>query len=453
MDPIEHYVAHVMSRGFADLPPAAVAAARTFVLDTLGVGLLGSAGPKAAEIAAAAERAGVGSDARVWGTGKRLPAAGAAMLNAYQAHNSEFDCVHEAAVAHVMSAVLPVALAGAERMGAVSGRRLVEAVVLGVDVAAGLGLAAASGLRFFRPASVGTFGATAALGKLMGLDARRLTHALAIAYGQLGGTMQAHTEGSMLLALQMGFAARNAVTACDLAEAGVEGPAGILEGPFGYFRLIESGGDPAAVAATLGRVWRITEVAHKPFPSGRATHAIVDSCLAVRARPGFAADRVVEVVARVPPLVHHLVGRPPAATMAINYARLCAAWVGTRALIAGDITVADFTDAAYRDPASQALAQRFRMQVVDVGNANALTPVEVAVGLTDGTRHEVRVEHMSGSPARPLSREAHLAKFRRNAAAATPPLPTAKVERLIALCDRLEEMADTTALVDAAVAG
>ncbi len=452
MDAIDFFCAHVVERAARDFPDTAVDAAKTFILDTLGVGILGSNGPQAAEIAAVQDLSGQGHDARVWSTGKRLPAPAAALCNAYQTHNSEFDCVHEAAVAHVMTAVLPVALAGAERIGGVSGARLIEAVVLGVDVAASLGVAASSGLRFFRPGTVGAFGGVAALGKLMGFDAERLRHAFSIVYGQVGGTMQAHTEGSMLLALQMGFNARNAVVACDLAAAGIEGPRNILEGPFGYFRLIEAGGDPARVAQDLGRLWRIAEVAHKPYPSGRATHGVVDACLELRQRHAIAPDTIDQVVARVPPLIVHLVGRPPQENMAINYARLCARYVAARVLIGGAVRIEDFTDAAYRDAPTQDLAARIALEVRDVGNPNALTPVEVEIRLRDGTRHTTHVELVTGSPARALSRAAHLAKFRRNCELAARPLPPAQMERLIALVDALETVPDVTRLVDAAVA-
>ena len=167
----------------------------------------------------------------------------------------------------------------------------------------------------------------------MGFDVCRLQHAFAIVYGQLSGNMQAHTEGSLLLAMQMGFSARNAVVACDLARAGFEGPANILEGPFGYFKLIEPGGDPSRVTGSFGKAWRITEVAHKPFPSGRATHGIVDACLELRRRHGFGASDIAGVKAYVPPLVHHLVGRPPRSQMQINYARLCASYVAAASFL------------------------------------------------------------------------------------------------------------------------
>jgi 2-methylcitrate dehydratase PrpD len=453
MDAITAFAEHVADRSYGDLPAAAVAAAKTFLLDTLGVGLIGSSGPMAQELAGIQPLWGSGSDARVWSTGERLPAPAAAFCNAYQTHNAEFDCVHEAAVAHVMTVVLPVALAGAERMGKieespVDGRRLIEAVVLGVDVAASLGLAATSGLRFFRPATVGAFGAAAALGKLMGFDARRLQHAFAIAYGQLSGNMQAHTEGSLLLAMQMGFSARNAVVACDLARAGFEGPANILEGPFGYFKLIEPGGDPGRVTGSLGTVWRITEVAHKPFPSGRATHGILDACLELRRRHGFAASEIAAVKAYVPPLVQHLVGRPPSSRMQINYARLCASYVAALAFLRGTVAFHDFNDAAYADAVTQDLARRITLEVCDAGDPNALVPVEVEVMLATGARHTARIDAVYGNPAKPMTRDAHIAKFLGNAESAARPLQPQQAQALVGLIDNLEGVADVTEIVD-----
>ena len=52
------------------------------------------------------------------------------------------------------------------------------------------------------------------------------------------------------------------------------------------------------------------------------------------------------------------------------------------------------------------------MQADDNPDANALTPVAVAVAATDGRRHEIMVEEVYGSPARPMGREARLTKFR-----------------------------------------
>jgi len=372
------------------------------------------------------------------------------MCNAYQVHNAEFDCVHEEAVVHAMSVVLPAAIAQAERAKGVGGKDLIAAVTLGVDVAAGLGVAATTGLRFFRPATAGAFGGTAALGKLMGLDRPAMVDAFSIAYGQVCGTMQAHTEGSMLLAMQMGFNARNALVACDLAAAGFDAPKNVLEGPFGYFKLIETSGEPARVAQDLGRRWFMTELAHKPFPSGRATHGIVEACLELQRRHGIQPDAIDRVAARVPPLVHHLVGRPPREQMSISYARLCAAYVAACALLRGSVGLEDFAPQAYRDPRTQALARRIAVEAQDLGDANALTPVEVEIRLRDGVRHATRLDVVYGNPAKPLSRDDHLDKFRRNCRAAAAPLQPGMAERLIERVDRLEDVADVAELVDLA---
>jgi 2-methylcitrate dehydratase PrpD len=448
MDAIAAFADHVVRSRFEHLTGDAIKSAKIFILDTLGVGLAGSSGPMASEIAETQEIWGHRAEAHVWGNGRRLPAPAAAMCNAYQVHNSEFDCVHEEAVVHAMTAVLPVAIAGAERRKGVSGRDLITAVTLGVDVAAALGVAATTGLQFFRPATAGAFGGTAALAKLMGHDHPTMINAFSIAYGQCCGTMQAHSEGSALLAMQIGFNARNAVVACDLAARGLDGPKNVLEGPFGYFKLIEMNGEPARVAKQFGQRWFITELAHKPFPTGRATHGIIEACLEVRRRHGCQAAMIDHVTARVPPLVHRLVGRPTKEHMSINYARLCAPYLAACALLKGSIGSADFTPQAYRDAEIQTLARRTTIEVRDAGDPNALTPVEVEIALHDGACHTIRVEVVLGNPLKPLGQYEHLEKFRRNCEAAARPMQRHKAERLIEEIDRLEEVADVAELAE-----
>jgi len=448
MDAIATVAHHVVTGRFQDLPSPAVAAAKTFILDTFGVGFAGSANPLASDLARTCASWGHGQDARVWGSDMRLPAPSAGMCNAYQVHNSEFDCLHEGAVVHAMSVVLPAAIAGAERHGNISGAQLIAAVSLGVDVCARLGVAATRGLRFFRPATAGTFGGVAALGKLIGLDNSEMSNAFSIAYGQLCGTMQAHTEGSPLLAMQMGFSARNAVMACDLAAAGFDGPKDVLEGPFGYFNLFELGGSSALVVQDLGRRWFISELAHKPFPCGRATHGIIEACLELRRQHHLSADSIQGAKARVPPLVHHLVGRPVRQEMATNYARLCAAYVAATALRSGNVGLGDFAAEAYRNAHTQDLARRIVIEEVDVGDANALTPIEVEIDLRDGSRHTLRLDSVCGNPAKPLSRTDHLAKFYNNCAAAARRVPRERADRLVACIDRLEHVSDVAELVD-----
>ena len=441
-DAIRVFAEHVSRTRFEDLPEAAVSAARIFILDTIGVGLAGSNGPRLAElIQSSAAMLGDGP-ARCWGHRRTLSAPGAAMINGYQIHNSEFDCVHEAAVIHPVTVCLAAVMAHADRVGGISGRDLVTAVVLGVDTACHLGVASTTGLRFFRPATAGIFAAAAGLGKVLGFNANRQLALFGHVYGQLCGTMQPHQEGSMLLGLQIGFNARNAVIAADLAQRGIPSIERILEGPFGYFGMIEANGDPSRVLGAIGKVWRITEVAHKPFPSGRATHGMLDGLLELKAQHGFAAAEVERAEARVPPLTHQLVGRPPIDSMAVNYARLCGSYVSACALINGELGSDDFKDAQRHDPKRLALARRIAVVVDGNPDANALTPVTVTVRLKDGREFARTIDTVYGNPKKPMSREAHLAKFRRNFESALNPLPRQNGERLVAMLDDIEHLDD-----------
>jgi 2-methylcitrate dehydratase PrpD len=306
-------------------------------------------------------------------------------------------------------------------------------------------------MRFFRPAMAGAFGAVAGLGKLAGLDADTLVSAFGILYGQLSGTLQPHVEGSPLLAMQMGFNARAAVAALDLARDGFAGPRDVLEGRYGYYALFEGAHDVASVVASLGSVWRVTELAHKPFPSGRLTHGAVDGLLRLRAAHGFSADEVASVRVVVPPLVARLVGRPDIAAPAASYARLCLPFVAATALLKGTVDVPDFRGAWLTDPRAHDLASRVTVVAADTGDDNASVPQTVEVTLRDGRHHQTRVDTVLGHPGNTLSREQHLDKFRRNCTHGARPLDERMRERLIALVDGLHEVPDVRELVRATV--
>jgi len=448
VDAIDRFVRHVVETPREAIPAPAREATRRLLLDTLGVGVAGSAGPWVRELIASQALSLAGDQAGVWVHGDRLSAAGAAMCNGYLIHNAEFDCVHEQAVVHAMTLPTAVALAWAEREGGVSGATLVDALALGVDVACLLGVACREGLRFFRPATAGAFGGVAAIARIAGFDADTLLNAFGTVHAQLSGTMQAHAEGSRVLGLQMGFNARNAVIACDMAVCGLVAPHAVLEGPFGYYALFEGAHDLPAVLSQLGNVWRVEEIAHKPFPSGRATHGVVDACLGLVRTEGFAAQDVARVRARVPPLVQQLVGRPPTEAMNPNTARLCASYVAACALTRGAVTLEDFRAPALGHADTLALARRIAIEPDANPDPNALTPVSIEIMLKDGRRFEAGVEVVYGNPKRPLRREAALEKLHQNFASAARPMPRAKAERLTAAVDDLERIGDVRALIE-----
>jgi len=340
------------------------------------------------------------TDARLIGTAERLPAPGAAFVNGYRIHCLEWDAVHEPAVVHAMSVVTAALGAAIDRKGGCDPEDALVALAIGVDVASGLGIAADSALSFFRPATAGVIGAALAVARI---DGAPLEHALGLAYSSAAGTMQAHVEGSITLPFQIANAARAAVTASDLAKAGFTAPLDPLEGPFGYFKLIDQG-DLSRYTRDLGQIWRIAEISTKPFPSGRASHA------ALGALQALAGQSVERIELACPPLIHRLVGRPYKPDMTPAYARLCLPFLAALMLTDGRIDPRRFTAENFADPALAALAGKVALVADGNADPNALFPQELRV-TAGGTTQIIAVPHTLGSPDAPLSPDQTQAKL------------------------------------------
>ncbi|MCU0892420.1 MAG: MmgE/PrpD family protein [Sandarakinorhabdus sp.] len=375
------------------LPDDVAAVARHFLADTLAVGAAGHDAPGAAAMLAVARAMGQGTEARLLGTAERMPAQAAAFVNGYRIHCLEWDAVHEPAVVHAMSVVTAALGAAIDRRGGVPADDALVALAVGVEVAAGLGDAATSPLRFFRPATAGLLGAALAVARI---DGAPLLPALGLAYSSVAGTMQAHVEGSLALPFQIANAARAAVLASDLAKAGFPAPADVLDGPFGYFNLIDAG-DSGALVADLGQRWRIAELSVKPYPSGRASHA----ALGVLAE--FAGQDVVAVELACPPLIRRLVGRAMEPGMTPSWARLCLPFLAGLMRRDGRIDPRCFTPAQFADPALSDFARHLRL--VDDGNPdpNALFPQAITLSFADGHTVTRAIPATLGSPDAPLS--------------------------------------------------
>ncbi|MGE0521748.1 MAG: MmgE/PrpD family protein [Variibacter sp.] len=443
---------HVAASRYEDLPAEAVERVKTFVLDTLGVGLAGTSDGNAARVTAAASRWGGGMEATLWGSGAQLPAPSAAFVNAYHIHCLEYDCIHERAVVHPMATLLPALFAWCERAArqgrCVDGRRFITAVAVGVDIAGLVGSATSSGLRFFRPATAGGLGAAAALASAAGLDAEQTAHTLAIHCGQISGTMQAHVEGSPTLGLQIGVNARAAICALDLAEAGLTGPRAFLTGPFGYFALFENGSfDPAVIERELGAVRQILRVSHKPFPTGRLSHAGVDGMRRLIAAHGFAPEAVAEVTVHVPPLVMRLMGRPDIANPTSNHAKLCLPFVIGTFLARGRVDVPDFgSPEMLNDPAVHAFAARVHLAPDDNPDQNAIAPQRIVVRLNDGDTREITIRAIYGHPDAPLTEAENRDKFSRNVSFARPPRAPDACARIMDFVAGLDKADDVSLL-------
>ena len=408
-----------------DLPDSARAAAERLLADTLAVGAAGAASEEAAKLFRAIEvpspwpprrgllpeegqhghqapdqaRGDALFSSRLLGTARAAPAETAALWNGFAIHCLEWDAVHEPAVVHALSVVTAALLALIDERGGCDEEEAMTALAVGVDLASGFGVAATGAMRFFRPATAGVIGAALAGARIAGLPGERFADILGLAYSQAAGTMQAHVEGSVALPLQIGLAARAAVTAVHLAKAGLGGPHDVLEGPFGYSALIE----PLDLRRyPPGERWLIEEVSVKPYPSGRASHGALAELEALH-QEGVTLDQVESLRAEVPPLIHRLVARAYKRDMDAGYARLCLPILAPLMLRDGRIDPRAFTGETYADPQLARLAERVEVALDGNADPNALGPQRLTVRLHSGETVERRIDATLGSPARPMS--------------------------------------------------
>ncbi len=441
------FIEHGLGAEWNKLPPDAQSSIRTFVLDSLGVGIAGAAAP----VAQSARRAMGGSTgagtAHIWGPGSHTGSPEtAAFLNGLQIHCQEFDCVHEAAVVHPMATILAALMAACEASDRpVSGAELGVSLAVAVDLSTSLGIASTSPLKFFRPANAGIFGATLGIARLFRLERDQTRNALGFALSFCAGTMQAHTEGKPALPVQIGQAARNAVLAARLAAHGLEAAEDSLEGPYGYFRLFEDRVDTSGIADSLGRIWRITQVSHKPFPTGRAAQGGIMLMQRLRT-DGIDPGEVGNVVLHAPPLIKRLVGRPERSGMTPSYARLCFPYCGAVALTSGTVGLTDFTPDALSRADVLELSSRISVEENEVQSSSAFTPQRLSVRLRSGELIVHETDHLPGSPAARLDRAENEAKFRSCTAFGFGGSPAHVADHLIAAVQRLETLEDAAIL-------
>ena len=180
-DPAWALARHVCRTGYADLPTSAVESARRDILDTFGCMLGGSGSPGIDELFAVISRWGGLAESRVLLRGVRLPAPQAALLNASMGHALDFDdTLDTGGSIHPGVSVLGAALAVCDSLGTVTGKELLLAVALGLDVSCRIALASTLDRGWHRTSAIGVFGADRggrqAIAAHAGANAGRLRH-------------------------------------------------------------------------------------------------------------------------------------------------------------------------------------------------------------------------------------------------------------------------------------
>jgi 2-methylcitrate dehydratase PrpD len=429
---------HLAAAQFGDLTEAARREARRGVLDWIGCALAGSGHRTITTLLSVLQETTGKPVATVLGRKLKLGPLDAPLANGQMGHVLDFDDTHMGGVVlHTSSPVLAALLALAER-SPVSGEDLMLAYAVGFEAGVRSGRTAPGHHKggWHLTGTLGSIAAGAAAGKLLDLDAQKLTYAMGIAATQAGGMQQ--NRGTMCKSFHAGKAASNGVLAALLAERGFDSTQEIIEGNKGFSRIYSDVAEPQALIAGLGNGWLIESNGHKPYACGVVLHPLIDAVIAIRNRDKIDPAEVSEIALRVNPLVLSITGVvDPSTGLQSKFSTLHSAAV---ALVDGNAGMAQYSDAKAVDPAIAAL----RRKVKPVADDTLRKDEAHAVITAAGRQHEVHIDHASGTAENRMSDAQIEAKFLANA---SPVIGEECARRAAALVWSLETQPDVRQLI------
>src|SRR5215207_229916 len=284
--PTRRFSEYIASALSLPVPQTVLEKARQHVLDTMAAMVSGSRLPPGRMAIGYVASLGGQHESSVIATALQTSTVNAALANGMLAHADETDDSHAPSRTHPGCAVIPAALAIAERMHA-PGEKFLRAVVLGYDVCARLNYAL--GAEAFAAASRsthsfgGVFGAGAAAGALLGLDAPQVRHLFSFCAQQASGVGcnvrdQDHIEKAFDFG---GMPARNGVAAATMVAAGFTGVDDVFSGPRNFFMAFSNDPQPEILIDGLGSRFEILDTNIKKWTVGTPVQAVLDSVQAL----------------------------------------------------------------------------------------------------------------------------------------------------------------------------
>ncbi|MCY3831382.1 MAG: MmgE/PrpD family protein [Chloroflexi bacterium] len=422
-----------------DIPADALDLAKTIVFDSIGAGLGGyqrELGQKARRYATTMM---AGDEATLLGSGERVSLEGAAFANGVMIKILGMDDSHRSA-GHIASQVVPVVLAVGEAYNS-SGADMLVAIVAAYDFAVRVGrqvrpMQRARGLDL--KGTLGAISAALAAARCARFDRELTLNTIALAADLASGTEQYVYEGGLCDTKDLiaGFAARNAVFALRLAEAGFYGPRGALDGDYGFFSAFGDGCDPDTFA-DLGADFAILGTGFKPHGGCRHTHQAIDAVQAIQAQAPLDTREIESIrlstygYATRP--IFRVDANPPSREVAGLSIRVSTAV----ALARGSAWRHDFE--AWDHPEARRLRNLIDVQVDD--EIEALYPelngCRLQITLADGTTREAYIPNMKGEPEFRMTDGEMREKF---SVLTSDLFPQAQAEQIYSICSQLEDV-------------
>ncbi|MDR0852514.1 MAG: MmgE/PrpD family protein, partial [Clostridiales Family XIII bacterium] len=277
---------------FEDIDQRTVDNAKIFLLDCLGCMLSGCQIESGKVAAATAIRFEGAPDCTIVGHDEKTNPMYAALANGVAGHSQDYDDDHRLGIQHASVAVLPAALAITEKLGK-SGKDLLLGYIFGSDVTIRTGicfLGQTFGSGFHPTGTCGVFGATAAVSKILGLDAEQITNALGVAGSESGGLGEFNQTGAWTKRFHAGQSAMDGVLAAYMGELNYYGPPTVFEGRHGFLNNFSYKGsaedphpegvyDASKLLENFGTKWEMADNSIKLHSCCRFTNNYCDCAI------------------------------------------------------------------------------------------------------------------------------------------------------------------------------
>jgi len=405
---------------FKQLPDEVIDRVKYFFLDFIGVACRGSLEASSRSMYRFVREMGKGSRGGVIiGTRERTSFVYSAMANGTSSHAIEMDDVNNEASLHPGVVVFPAALATSEMVGE-TGKKFIEAVVLGYEVMIRLGKALGpenSYKRGFHPTGTcGPFGSSVAASKILGLGEKGLLSALGIAGSQAAGSMEYLAQGAWTKRFHPGWAAHSGMIAAQLARKGFRGPTSIIEGRDGFLHAYSNGADASKVLEGIGSGFEILRTSVKPHGCCRYMQPPIDAILKIVKENDLDPERVEKVTVGILRAGAHLIAEPleekyrPQSIVDAQFSMPFGAAVAVLYRKAG---LGEFHLSKINSEEVKRMMRRVECVVdPDLDKTFPKQWCATAEILTkDGKRYFIKIEYPKGDPENPLTWEEMIDKF------------------------------------------
>ena len=430
-----------------NLDHAAVSAAKTVVLDTIGAIVAGSRLPENRNLAELATKTGGGGGpSTVIGHSKSAPPVFAALVNATAGVALEMDEGSRLGGGHPSIHVVPAALAIAEEVGA-RGRRFLESVIVGYETTSRIGSGTKVRRQVHSHGTWGTVGSAAAVAKLLDFGPEQTKEAMNIACSMSpANTWTPCLEGATVRNLYPGRSGLQGIMAAQVSLCGFTG---VKDGPADiYSEVLGENFDPDRVIEGLDAAGplRIQQNYFKLHACCLYNHPVLDAVEKLVNREEIAAEDVEGIRVEAPPVAAIMTDPEPANMLA---AKFSLPYAVAAAVVHHSTDITAFYPERVQDPETRSMARRVEIVAdpeMDLRRYD-YPAARVSISLRDGQTLNESVTVHHGDYQDPASRQELEGKFTFLVQDVLGPARTSQVIETVQRLDALEDIRELTALL------